>query len=154
MVEYGILYASYCLPVAGFILFLAMWWPHRKGPLLSSVPWIVAYFLFSNLPSIATPAIIERFEEVMKSAGSLHMAHLTFGCAVAFVAARKLGIFLLTLIVTFNAAFLLQSAAPQGRFQSWLAGAHRFQRWLGISLLVTAFFPIVLMVGVSWIWRP
>lgn len=152
MFEISLIYLSTGLKLAGYALFLLLWWFNRRERLLSSVPWIFGYFLFSSL-HILPAAVSTRFRQVMDFAGLHNMYGLVADCAVALHSAADLGTFLLTLMVTFNAAFLLEQVAPGGRFQRRLADAHRCQSVLGILLLLAAIFPAVLTVGVVLLWR-
>lgn len=142
--------ASLLVP-AGLLLFACLWWPHRKTSCLPCVPWILGAFVFGKAAGILTTPLIHRFAEAGNTASNENIAAIFTRFSVAIVFMDALFFFVIALMVSANAAFLLEETnAPANPLQERLAWLHRFQPLMGSSLLG---LKILMTLAVVWVAR-
>jgi hypothetical protein len=139
------------LTPAALVLFGCLWWPHRKTAYLSCVPWILGAFVFGKAAGILTTPLIHRFADAGKMATNENIAAIFTRFTVAIISLDALFFVVIALMISANAAFLLEKAnAPANPLQERLARLHRFQPWMGSSLLG---LKIVMALAVVWVAR-
>ena len=144
MLVYTLIAIATALLFVGYVFFILVWWPSRRDPRFSSVPWLVVSAIIGFLSSILIPKIAAQYPDWTQNPSSgliLTAVHFSFGLLII----SKLKLFAIVLMITANLAFLSSGNLQRNKILIRFSEAHVYQRTFGIILLTLSLLPFIIL---------